>query len=342
MIMAGSNIQSPADMLRKVQEDYLHRSLLNPKPELAARLRQLRVAYRIDSKQYAVQKRSLPYVVCGIFNPPYRRTENFAYIENFIIDIDHLASKELSVAEVRKRVQADSRVLMCFTSPSEDGLKVMFRLSEKCYDAGLFSIFYKEFLRQFSSQHQLEQVADSRTSDVTRACFVSVDSEAYYNVLADPVYLSEFVDTSRPLDVFDTKAKQDKEEKEETRQQKAEEREEKQSSDPGKEVMERIKQQLNPKARPASQKPPVFVPQQLVEIMGSLKSYIEETGLIVTEMISIQYGKKIRIKMGLKEAEINLFFGKRGFSVVKSPRCGTNDELNDVCAQLMQAFVDTL
>lgn len=341
MIMAGTNIQSPADMLRKVQEEYLHHSLLHPKPEMAARLRQLRVAYRIDSKQYSVQKRSLPYVVCGIFNPPYRRTENFAYIENFIIDIDHLASKELSVADVRKRVQADSRVLMCFTSPSEDGLKVMFRLSERCYDAGLFSIFYKEFLRQFSSQYQLEQVADSRTSDVTRACFISVDSEAYYNVLADPVYLSEFVDTSRPLDVFDTKSQQDNEEKEAAKQQKELEREEHQP-DPNKEVMERIKQQLNPKARPSSQKPPVFVPQQLVEIMDSLKKYIEETGLIVTDIISIQYGKKIRIRMGIKEAEINLFFGKRGFSVVKSPRCGTNDELNDVCAQLVQAFIDTL
>ncbi len=340
MIMAGANIQSSADMLRKVQEDYLYHSLLHPKPEMAARLRQLRVAYRIDSKQYAVQKRSLPYVVCGIFNPPYRRTENFAYIENFIVDIDHLASKELSMADVRKRVQADSRVLLCFASPSEDGLKVMFRLSERCYDAGLFSIFYKEFLRQFSTQYGLEQVADSRTSDVTRACFISVDDEAYFNTLADPVYLTDFVDTSQPLDAFDKKAQQDKETHEAEQRQKAQEREERQP-DPSKEVIDRIKQQLNPKVRPQAEKPPVFVPQQLTEIIDSLKAYIEETGLIVTEILSIQYGKKIRIKMGLKEAEINLFFGKRGFSVVKSPRCGTNDELNDVCAQLVQAFIDT-
>ena len=68
---------------------------------------------------------------------------------------------------------------------------------------------------------------------------------------------------------------------------------------------------------------------------------LKETGLIVTEIISIQYGKKIRIKMGLKEAEINLFYGRRGFTVVKSPRCGTNEELNDVSAQLIQAFIDT-
>ena len=278
MIMAGANIQSSADMLRKVQEDYLYHSLLHPKPEMAARLRQLRVAYRIDSKQYAVQKRSLPYVVCGIFNPPYRRTENFAYIENFIVDIDHLASKELSMADVRKRVQADSRVLLCFASPSEDGLKVMFRLSERCYDAGLFSIFYKEFLRQFSTQYGLEQVADSRTSDVTRACFISVDDEAYFNTLADPVYLTDFVDTSQPLDAFDKKAQQDKETHEAEQRQKAQEREERQP-DPSKEVIDRIKQQLNPKVRPQAEKPPVFVPQQLTEIIDSLKAYIEDKGV---------------------------------------------------------------
>lgn len=109
---------------------------------------------------------------------------------------------------------------------------------------------------------------------------------------------------------------------------------------PDREVMERIKLQLNPK-RQVPDKPAVFVPQQLVDIIDGLKAYIEETGLVVTEIISIQYGKKIRIKMGMKEAEVNLFYGRRGFTVVKSPRCGTNNEQNDVSAQLIQSFFDT-
>ena len=88
-------------------------------------------------------------------------------------------------------------------------------------------------------------------------------------------------------------------------------------------------------------KPEAYVPPQLVEIMEDLKRYIEDTGLIVTEIQSIQYGQKIRMKMGLKQAEVNLFFGKRGFSVVKSPRCGTNAELNDICSTLIQNFIDT-
>lgn len=340
MIMFGANIQSAADPLRKVQEEYLYHSLVHPKPEIAAKIRQLRIAYQVAPKQYAIQKRTLPYIVCGIFNPPYRRTENLAYIENFIIDIDQLGAKGMTISDVRARVESDSRVLMTFASPSEDGIKVMMRLSERCYDAGKFSLFYKEFARQFSTQYQLDQVVDARTSDATRACFVSVDEKAYFNFLCDPVNMHDFIDESNPQSMFDMKAGQDKDDHELANAQKDEERKN-HHPDPDKDIMDQIKQRLNPKASPSTNKRSVYVPQQLAEIINDLKAYIEETGLIVTEIISIQYGKKIRIKMGLKEAEINLFYGRRGFTVVKSPRCGTNEELNDVSAQLIQAFIDT-
>lgn len=336
MIMAGTSITSAADPLRKIQEEFLFHSLVRPKPDLEARMRQLRVAYQIDPKLYSVQKRSLPYVVCGIFNPPYRRTENFAYIENFIVDIDHLSAKGLDIGEVRQRIESDTRTLMSFVSPSQDGLKVMFRLSERCYDAGQFAIFYKEFVKKLSLQYNLEQVVDGRTSDATRACFISVDPDAYINTGCEKVDMGEYLDLENPTLMLDMKSQQDKEEKENGKR----EEEATTHGDPDKDVLERIKKQLNP-TKQKSEKPEAYVPQQLTAILGELKCYIEETGLIVTEMLSIQYGKKIRIKMGLKEAEINLFHGKRGFTVVKSPRCGTNTELNDVAAQLIQAFIDT-
>ena len=76
-------------------------------------------------------------------------------------------------------------------------------------------------------------------------------------------------------------------------------------------------------------------------IRDSIKSYIEETGLQVSEVINIQYGKKLRVSLGLKQAEVNLFYGKRGFSVVISPRRGTNSELNDLVAELLRSFIDT-
>ncbi len=333
MIMFGTNIQSADDPLKKMTESELFHCVTHPDTWLEARIRQLRVAYQIAPKQYAEQKRTLSYVVCGIFNPAYRRTENFGYIEDFIIDIDHLSSKGLSVSQVKECVLSDDRVLMAFSSPSEDGLKVMFKLSERCYDAGLFSVFYKEFLRRFSEQYQLEQVADKRTSDVTRACFCSVDADAYYNSNCTPIDMGSYLQPENSLAMFDLMATQRREEKkvpsgEETIK----------VSDPDKEIMDRIKQCLHP-TKAIKTKPEAFVPEQLNVIMDDLVAYIQDTGLVVSEIIDIQYGKKIKISMGTKQAEINLFFGKRGFSVVKSPRNGTNAELNDLTAQLIQSFI---
>ena len=326
MIMYGTNNRSAADALQKVQEDYFFHSLIHPKQE-------------IDSKTYAVQKCTFPYVVCGIFNPPYRRTEHFAYFENFLIDIDHLSTKELDINDIRQRVQTDKRVMMCFASPCDDGLKLMFKLKERCYDAGVFAIFYKEFLRRFSLCHHLEQVVEQHTFDVTRAYFVSNDPEACYNPNCEPVDINEYLDLSSPVDVFDLKKQQDKEYKKSNRQIREEAKS--RNNDPDRETMEQIEQLLNSKSFIVKEKQPFSVPKQLSVIMDGLKEYIEATGLLVKEILSIQCGKKIRIKMGLKEAEINLFYGKRGFTVIKSPRCGINMELNDICAQLIQQFIDT-
>ena len=334
MIMFGTNIQSADDPLKKMADSELYHCIAHPDTWLEARIRQLRVAYQIAPKQYAEQKRALPYVVCGIFNPAYRKTENFGYIEDFIIDIDHLASKGLSISQVKGRILSDDRILMAFSSPSEDGLKVMFRLCERCYDAGLFSVFYKEFLRRFSEQYNLEQVADKRTSDVTRAGFLSVDADVHYNDNCEPIDMNSYVQPENSLTMFDLMAKQKSEEKEAPS-----DKEKITVSDPDKEIMDKIKQRLHPNSKVLKQKPEAFVPDQLNMIIDDLVAYIQETGLWVSEVIDIQYGKKIRISMGTKLAEINVFFGKRGFSVVKSPRNGTNADLNDVTAQLIQSFI---
>ena len=344
MMMLGTNIQSPADPLKKIQVEDLHRSLTMPQPTLSSLIRQLRIAYQINPKQYAYLKRSLPYVVCGSFNPPYRKTENFGFTDRFILDIDHLSTKGINPSELQQRLKADKRIALCFTSPSEDGLKLLFRLSERCYDAGMYSVFYKEFLRKFSLQYHLEQVIDSRTSDVTRACFLSIDPAAWMNTDSEQVCMKDYVDFNNPFESFGIKEEQKQIEKEGRQSEKTETPNDKAKpdADPDRETMERIKQQLNLRKKPPQEKAAAFIPEQLKEIIDDLKSYIEATGIVVTEIINIQYAKKIRMKMGMKKGEINLFFGKRGFTVVQSPRCGTNEEFNQLCADLIQSFVDTL
>jgi len=340
MIMAGKNITAADDKLQKMTVDMLYHSLKSPKPEIEAMIRQLRIVYGIDKNAYSRQKKALPYFVCGSFNPPFRKKENFAFTELFILDIDKVSGKDISIETARQKIEQDERVLMCFASPSNDGLKVMFRLSERCYDPGIFSLFYKRFAYDFAMQYTIQQVIDSKTSDVSRACFISADPNTYYNPQATPVNLKAFVDEEDPLKLFQDKADIEKIEK--GQKTWAQAMGPAHDPEPDKEVMDKIKAKLNPNARTTKEKAPGFVPEELNEVIEGLQNYINETGLVVTEIINIQYGKKIRVKMGLKKAESNLFFGKRGFSVVISPRTGTDGELNEVVAGLIQTYIYNL
>lgn len=73
--------------------------------------------------------------------------------------------------------------------------------------------------------------------------------------------------------------------------------------------------------------------------MEGLKTFLESSGLSVQDVRNISYGKKLSLAVGTKSAKINIFYGKRGFSVVKSPKCGTNKELNDLAADLISSYL---
>ncbi len=337
MIQVASNILSKDETLKKTDLEYLFRSLINPKPEIANRIRQLRLIRTLNAKQYSLLKRQLPYFVCGIFSPPFRKTENFAYTEYFIIDIDHIAEKGLDIDNVRTELQSDSRTVLCFISPSEDGLKLIFRLKERCYDAGLFSLFYKAFITKFSNQYHLEQIVDAKTCDVTRACFISIDSNAYFNPCAEAIDLSVFVNTDDPESISALKRKL-KGNKQVEKKDCASELN--QDSDPDEETMRKIRNLLNPKLERKLSQRPIYVPEVLEDMIDDLRKYIEGTGVIVDKITDIQYGKKISMSVGMKQAEINLFYGKRGFTVVKSPRCGTAPELNNLVADIISIFIN--
>lgn len=342
MLSVGANIQTRDDKLMKVKVEYLYNSLKNPKPEIAAKIRQLRIVRELDVKQYSVLKRQLPYIVCGNFNPAIRRTENFAYTEYFIIDIDHIEDKGLDMEVLRAKLKSDERVLLMFVSPGEDGLKLLFRLSERCYDAGLYTVFYKAFLQKFSQQYGLSQVIDSKTCDVARACFISIDPDAYYNSFALEVDMKAFIDTANPMEAFAVKVQTEAKPKLEDKEQKADKVvATPKVVDPSEDILQQIKQQLKMKSatREKPEKGAVYVPEQLNMLMADLSVYIADQGIEITDVRNIQYAKKLSFRLGLKTAEVNIFYGKHGYRVVLSPKSGTSAELNSVVAELIENYI---
>lgn len=339
MFSVGSNVRNNSEPLKKVTPEYLFNALRSPKPEFLSRIRQLRIVRQINESQYVQLKQQLPYFVCASFNPPFRNTKNFAFTEYFIMDIDHICEKGLILDDLRRKIESDSRTMMCFLSPGEDGLKVIMKIKDRCYDAGVYSVFYKKFVYEFSLQYDLQQVLDIRTSDVTRACFMSVDSSAYYNPDAEPVDMAEIIDMEDSSVLL-----RQKKEVEESMSALTDIADSSSNAveirEPDDDAMERIRGLLNMKTKKVSVERPVFVPAILDTIQGELNDYVSDIGFMISEIINIQYGKKIRAKLGLKMAEVNLFYGKRGFSVVVSPKTGTDGTLNILLADTVQAFID--
>ena len=339
MFSVGSNVRNNSEPLKKVTPEYLFNALRSPKPEFLSRIRQLRIVRQINESQYVQLKQQLPYFVCASFNPPFRNTKNFAFTEYFIMDIDHICEKGLILDDLRRKIESDSRTMMCFLSPGEDGLKVIIKLKDRCYDAGVYSVFYKKFVYEFSLQYNLQQVLDIKTSDVTRACFMSVDSSAYFNPDAEPVDMSEIIDMS-DTSVLLLQKKEVEDNIVELTGASANSYDDTDIREPDDEAMDRIREVLNMKTKKVSADRPVCVPAILDSIQGEVSEYVNNMGLMISNVINIQYGKKIRATLGLKTAEINLFYGKKGFSVVVSPKTGTDAALNILLADAVRSFID--
>lgn len=310
----------------------MFRRIRQPKGGFQDRIRQLRAVRAMDEKQYRELKKELPYFVCGLFHPAVRRKENFAEIGHFLLDLDHLSQAELPPEVLAQRMQALPEVEMCFTSPGGDGLKLMFRLSESCRDAAMFSAFYKVFSRRFAVQHGLEQVVDYATSDVSRACFVSFDPVAWYNPEAMPIAMEDYL----PGLDFE-QAERVVREAEQAMPTPPPPKQE-----PEKDILLQIRQKLNPNARHAARGKQYHQPPELDQVAPLLKEKLAEMNLELASANPIHYGRQLRVAAGPLWAEVNLFYGQRGFSVVKTTKAGSHPELADIAVQAIEEILFTL
>lgn len=334
MLQAGKSITQKDDPLVKVQLEYLYKAVTDPKPAIENQINRLRNVLAVNPERYNELKRQLPYVVGGIFSPPIRRSENFAWIKYFIIDIDHLASKEMNIERLQEKLAADNRVFLAFRSPGNDGLKVIFALNEKCSDAQKYSLFYRVFAESISRQYNLDQVIDKRTSDVTRACFISVDPAAFYNPDAESIDMQAFINFENHEEV-----KQAKMLMEERSGNAPEIKKDKPDNSLPDESIEKIKRLLNPniRIRPAKK---IFVPEELSQAISHVETHLKEFDLKLGSINDIHYGKQLRIESDTKWAEINLFYGKRGFTLVKTSKSQSNEELCDLAHKILcQLFI---
>lgn len=335
-LQIGLHITQANDPLQSIPLARIHHSLLHPKPAFQQQIERLRLIRAMDERQYKRLKTELPYFVCGHFHPAIRKREHFSSIQCFVVDMDGFEWAECNRQDVVQALQADERLLLLFTSPSGDGLKAMFQLHEPCQDAGLYSAFYKAFIQQLATQYHLEKVIDTVTSDVSRACFLSIDPQAYYQPNASPIILTDYFDPSQPdaLHLIQ-KANQQMQETQ------AEKPNKKLDKGPTDEVLLAIKQKLNPNFRPKPPKPAPHIPERLHEVMPDIIAALQANELTLLEETPISYGKQLKVGMGHHWAEVNIFYGKRGFSIVKSTKSGSQAQLAELLYQIIHALLFT-
>jgi len=330
MISYGQNIRQANDVLNKLSVEIVAQKIMNPKPQLKNLIDQLRTIAAIDPAKYRSLKVQLPYFVAANFKPSFRKIENFAFTQYFILDIDHLSDKHIEIEHVMNKMKNDSRILLAFKSPSNDGLKVFFKLSEKCYDAGKYTLFYKAFAQKFSQEYQLDQFVDKRTSDVSRACFYSYDEEAIYNANADLVDMNKFINFENELEIREIESEIRKYSKNIAKPDTNNELKQVLPDS----LLEKVRETLNPNIKTKREKQ-IYVPEELELTIDLIKDKMLEHNIRTENIKSINYGKQFKFAIDKLWAEINLFYGKKGFTVVKTTKSGSNGDLADIVYKIM-------
>lgn len=91
-------------------------------------------------------------------------------------------------------------------------------------------------------------------------------------------------------------------------------------------ILQQIKAKLNPRPRKTNQKQ-YFIPEQIDLLIPKLKSALLRWDLQIESIQPIHYGRQLKITGGALWAEINVFYGKRGYSIVSTTKTGSNQEL---------------
>lgn len=319
-IYVGKNIkQSTTDVLMQTTLQELT-SIISNNEDIAYDCKRLRNVLRLDRKAYHKAKTCLPYFTIGEFINGIRNGNNFINAKYLVIDLDNCAASITQCNTLKaKLVQENNTILFAFVSPSGTGIKLLFGINTPIQNMQQYTLFYRHFVYNFCKQNQLEQFVDYKNCDVTRVCFLANDKEVYYNPNA--IYIN-FEPTSQ-TETIDVDKEENNYKELPTAPVIAED------------VYKEVLKALNADKAKATKTKQVFVPEALKQVDSIVYEAIAPYNFEISEKKAINYGMQFTITHGINKAVINLFYGKRGFSVFAVPRCDVNASMNDLVHKLI-------
>jgi hypothetical protein len=349
---AGSSVMANVAMSATSLEAIWQR--LRNDEVLKAEVERLRKVKRIDAAAYTRLKVNLPFFCCAIFQEGMRHSRNFISVQAFVVDIDKYSGEQARLEALRNRICSDDRVAMCFVSPSGDGLKVVFTLAEPCTNLKQFSDFYKAFVSDWASQLDIANVVDLRTADATRVCFLSHDSTAYMNPLSESVDMNVFLPNFNTVESLlfepNNAATDVLVEVPTVTTTAAAPKAAPKTFEPDANCSHHIQPDtytevlalLKSKARPNPLQRKTVVPEPLVRLLEPLVVALSKHQINVLAALDIQYGKQLQAQCENDLAEVNIYYGKKGFSVVLSTKSGTNPMLNELVGFIAEQTIATV
>lgn len=327
MLFEGKNIrQSPPETLLPITFLELFEKIINTKNELPHETTRLRRVAEVDKKVYTAMKVKLPYFIAASFKENIRNSDNFTEIYALLIDFDDCLKTPVQTNDLKRKIADQPDVTLAFTSPNGRGIKVICRLEEPITDIHLFKDYYLDFARNFAERLNILGTLDTRTSDVTRICFLAHDAAAHFNKNAMKLNWRLWAQNQPNMPPQDLSTEQGTDLWTNSRPELNDD------------IHRQLRLKVNPKA-PVRQKIPPHVPVLLQTISQDVRLLLENNGITVSEIEPIHYGLKFSCIAATSLAEVNVFYGKKGFSVVKSAKTAVNDKLNDQVYRLIFDFL---
>ena len=305
----GTNCKDKNHKLIPVRLEQLVEYITNGPQGLIEQTQILRKIRKYSKDRYRHMKTKLPFFSCSIFQPALRRKENFLYAQGCIMDLDW--KKKLDETTYKK-IATDPRVALAYVSPSGAGAKLVFLFDRWIENGTDYSLIYKRYIHQFAYSYKLMDVTDFRNSDVSRISFICHDPKAIYN--PDAIRISPDVFITENPDQPQT-----------------------QKEDIAPDVYKSILVKLD--TRPTIRKNPITVSAEITAIMDIITEALGAFDIKIQKTEGIQSGIKLKIILNKDFGEVNIYHGRRGYSVTSSPKRGTRYELNEVARHIIESVL---
>jgi|GEM_PF-6640063 hypothetical protein len=158
-------------------------------PEVIALIRDLKAPHaslvaegrvalqRGDKLTYDKIKKQLPAVTFSATFGDKRNGDGLLRYNNLaILDIDHVSDSDITLTDLKQRAVALPYTMVCFISPSRDGLKLVVKIDS---DPERHRTVVQSLMHPYENHLGIE--LDAKCLDLPRLCFLSTDLDCFHN-----------------------------------------------------------------------------------------------------------------------------------------------------------------